>query len=401
MATFNEELFDAMLRHQIGLLRYAGSVRNKIWALLDATEADLKREIQARAARAGLDAPRRLQNLETMLANLRETRLGGWKEARATWFEEMRALAISEPKFFDQMIGSVVPVELGAKLPPNETLRAIVSSRPFEGKTLAQWADDVQRTDLKHIEDQVKIGLVQGEHPNAIARRIVGTARLKGRDGVTQITRRNAAAITRTVASGVASEAREQYLRENSDLAPKKVFTATLDSRTTPICRSLDGNIYDVDDPKAPVLPLHFNERSVYSPVVDGEVVGDRPARGFTERSLLREFAELERLDSVPRRRADLPRGTKSAFDEFSRRRMRELTGTVPAKTTYTEFLRRQPAAIQDDILGPTRGALFRRGGLELDKFVEVDGRELTLAELARRHSEAFRSAGLDPAVFK
>lgn len=80
---------------------------------------------------------------------------------------------------------------------------------------------------------------------------------------------------------------------------------------------------------------------------------------------------------------------------------MRELTGTTPARTTYQSWLTGQSAAFQNDILGPTRGALFRRGGLKLDRFVEFDGTELTLAQLASRNTNAFLRAGLDPDLFR
>lgn len=397
--TYNEAIFDAMLRHQTGLLRFSGAVRNRVWKLLDATETDIARAIR-RADRAGLDTPVRLRVLERLLRDLRETRLRGWNGAREAWFEELRELARVEPKFVDGLVKSAAAgVELGTALPPPVRLRAIVSTHPFEGRTMAQWADKVRRDDLERIESAVKVGLVQGESGQQIARRVVGTVGLSGRDGVTQVTRRQAAAITRTAVSSISSEARQAYFAENADLAPRKLFTATLDARTTAICRSLDGRTYAVDDPKAPVLPLHWNERSVYSPLIDGEVVGQRPRRDFTQRQLLREFTAENGISTVTKR-GSLPRGTKGAFDAFARRRMRELTGRTAAKTTYGQWLGRQSAAFQDDVLGPTRGALFRRGGLKLDRFVMRDGSELTLPQLAQRHAEAFRAAGLDPADF-
>lgn len=91
----------------------------------------------------------------------------------------------------------------------------------------------------------------------------------------------------------------------------------------------------------------------------------------------------------------------KGSFDEFSRRRIRELTGRVPAKMTYQEWLTTQPATFQDDVLGKTRGKLFRKGGLTLDKFVNQAGDEIPLSDLARLHAEAFRAAGLDPVGFR
>ena len=69
--------------------------------------------------------------------------------------------------------------------------------------------------------------------------------------------------------------------------------------------------------------------------------------------------------------------------------------GRVPASTTYDEFLRRQPAAFQDDVLGKTRGALFRKGGLKQDQFVDFSGNTLTLQQLRALHPGAFNRAGV------
>jgi hypothetical protein len=266
------------------------------------------------------------------------------------------------------------------------------------GKTMRAWADKLRRDDLSRIEDQIKIGLVQGETGQQISRRVVGSAALRGRDGVMEIARRNAAAITRTVANGVAADARRQFAEANKHLAPTELFLATLDSRTTPICRRFDGEHFEIGE--GPVLPLHWGERSLRVMLLGAEAVGERPRRDFTERSLLRDYSKENGFPPV-KKRDRLPRGHKGSFDKFARARMRKLTGTVPAKTTYQQWLGRQSAVNQDDILGPTRGKLFRKGKLTLDKFVEYDGQELTLAQLARRHADAFSDAGLDPALFR
>lgn len=396
--TFNQALLDAMVGHQTGLLRFSGSVRNQIWKLLDSTEAEIKQIILA-SEDAGLESAAQVRNLDQMLGALRKTRDKTWTKAIKIWFKEMNALSKAEPEFFDRIIGTAFPVELGSTLPSAEVLRDIVTSKPFMGKTVRAWSRKLRADDINRIEDAIRIGLVQKESVRQLARRIVGTIRLRGRDGVTQITRRQAAAIVRTITAGIAAEAREAYLQENKDLAPKKVFTATLDSRTTPICQRFDGQVFDVDDDNAPVFPLHFGERSLYSPALDGQIVGTRPRRDFTQRQLLREFAEEEGISPVTKRK-NLPFGKKGAFDKFARARMRELTGVTPARTTYQQWLNRRTAAQQDDILGATRGALFRRGGLTLDRFVLTDGTELTLQQLAQRNAEAFRKANLDPDDF-
>ena len=48
MPTANEQFLDAMIRHQIGLLRVAGKTTNEIIAILDATEKDLRAAIMRR-----------------------------------------------------------------------------------------------------------------------------------------------------------------------------------------------------------------------------------------------------------------------------------------------------------------------------------------------------------------
>ena len=397
--TFNEETLDALIRHQIGLLRFSGFVRNKIWRLLDATEADMRAQIANRLRRnaPGQITPANLRRMERLLVGLRETRIKAWRDVRETIFREMRAFARAEPAFEASILRTIVPVELGLTLPTAEALRSMVNTHPFQGATLSAHVAALRAADIRRIEQQIKIGMVQGETIPALGRRIVGTVALRGRNGVTEITRRNADIIVRTAVSGIGAAARALFALENVDLAPQEIFTATLDSRTTPICRAEDGNVYDVGT--GPVFPLHMGERSLYTPILDGEAVGQRPIREFTQKGLVRDYTKANGLPLVSDR-ALLPHGHKGAFDAFARKRMRELTGTVPAKTTYTEFLNRQTSQFQDDILGPTRGKLFRSGGLTLDKFVDSTGKEIPLSELAKFEADAFTAAGLDPDKF-
>ena len=183
----------------------------------------------------------------------------------------------------------------------------------------------------------------------------------------------------------------------NEALFAEELYTATLDGRTTPQCQSLDGNTYPVGE--GPIPPVHIQCRSLRVGVINGQVVGHRPMRAFTEPQMVREFTKSRRLPST-NRRAQLPRGTKGDFDKFRAKRVRELTGRVPAKVSYQEWLSRQSRVFQDDVLGKTKGRLFRKGGLKLDKFVNRRGDALRLDQLARTEADAFRAAGLNPNDF-
>jgi hypothetical protein len=84
---------------------------------------------------------------------------------------------------------------------------------------------------------------------------------------------------------------------------------------------------------------------------------------------------------------ADLP--------EFTPTTRASMDGQVPAEQTYGAWLKRQSAKRQDEVLGATRGALFRRGGLEIERFADDRGRWLSIQELRDRDAAAFREAGL------
>ncbi|MNH48431.1 hypothetical protein D3C79_1122880 [compost metagenome] len=57
----------------------------------------------------------------------------------------------------------------------------------------------------------------------------------------------------------------------------------------------------------------------------------------------------------------------------------------MPQSTTYAEWLAQQPAARQDEILGPERARLMREGKLKLDAFYNDKGKFLALDELRER----------------
>lgn len=389
----NQALFDALVRHQINLLRLSKTIRNKIVDLLNAVEDDIAAAIQRKLATAtGFDATR-LQQVMKVITTLREN---AFNDATQSWQDQFAELAKQEPVLLAQSLQTASPVILDMAFPDARALRAILNN-PFEGRTLKQWASRMMKDDLARIAHQIRIGMVNGEGVDKIAKRVVGTARLKGGDGVTQITRNNADAITRTALMHIVTAARSLFYQENTDIISKELYVATLDARTTAVCRATDGKIFDVG--VGPHPPLHWNCRSIRVPVLDPAALGNRPFKASTERQLLREWA-AKTDTKVVKSRDDLPYGTKGKFDAWAQGRIRELTGTVKADVNYGDWLNTQPAAVQDDILGKTRGALFRRGGLTLDRYVNRNGDELSLHELATRQRQAFIDAGLNPDDF-
>jgi SPP1 gp7 family putative phage head morphogenesis protein len=394
MASVNQNFLDALIRHQVYLMRFSGALRQRVLALLDATEDDLRALIERRLENKRANQTHTAQRLRVLLRVINRVRGAAWDKIDETWLEELTALARYEPTFVAGALRTVSPVLLDLAMPAPEQLRAIVRERPFEGKIMREWAAGQRRDDLARISQQIQIGMVQGESSQDIARRVFGTRAAKGVDGVTELTRQNASALARTAVNHVSNAARRELYKANDDIFSHELYVATLDSRTTAVCRANDGKKFKVGE--GPIPPLHWQCRSLRVAVIDGVALGTRPAKPVTEQMLLREYSRDTGIKMVEARDM-LPRGHKAHFDSFARKRIRDMTGTVTASTTYQDWLARQSREFQDDVLGKTKGALFRKGGLTLDKFVNRAGDELTLKQLAKRHRQAFIDAGIDP----
>jgi len=392
--TANEAFLEAMIRHQMGLIEFAGYVGRRVVGLLNRTEQELADRIRSRLLNnAGLTTPAEVRRYELLIALITKIRTDAFTKATEEWTQQMVDLAKAEAQFVNATTLTTSPVVVQTALPTALQLRRIALSRPFQGRILKDWASTILSEDLARIRGEIQAGMVAGETSVNIARRIVGTAQLRGGDGVTEITRRAAMALTRTATNHVATATRNEFYADNSDLFDEEQFVATLDSRTTLVCASNDGKRFPIG--RGPMPPLHWNCRSLRVPALDGQELSARPAKAITEQQILREFNEANGTSA--RSRKDLPRGTKGQYDAYRRTRIRQMTGQVPGTTNYQTFLRNQSAEFQNDVLGITKAKLFRDGGLSLDRFVARDGKELSLAQLAQRDAAAFRAAGLDP----
>jgi hypothetical protein len=72
-------------------------------------------------------------------------------------------------------------------------------------------------------------------------------------------------------------------------------------------------------------------------------------------------------------------------MDEMDPGTRASMDGQVPANLTYYDWLGRQSAAVQKDVLGPTRYDMWKNGGVTPDRFVNDKGKMLTLNELRRQ----------------
>ncbi len=158
-------------------------------------------------------------------------------------------------------------------------------------------------------------------------------------------------ALVRTSVNQVANASSQQTYEANQSVTNRYRYIATLDSRTSPICRALDGQEFDYG--KGPVPPQHFNCRSTTVPLIDYEGLRITPPKPGKRRSK---------------------------------------DGLVPANQSYGQWLNNQSKETKAEVLGPEKVPYFNRLARKygptdaIRKFVSQDGSELTLEQLRRRH---------------
>lgn len=402
MPSANENLLDAELRHAIGLRRYSAGLVKRIQNLLAEMDADLVLKLRGRLPKfEGRDVDFTSDRWKALLDDVRAARAASMSAYRDMTRPELVGLSVEEAKREMSLLQSAIPFEIAMASVPTDQLRAVVSSRPFQGKLLADWYKELEVADRSRLTAALQLGIAQGQTTDEIVRTVVGTRAANYTDGILSITRRDASSIVRTAITHVSNTAREYVWEANKDIILAEIWHSTLDGRTTAGCRSRDGKGSPVGDRSLPAgvspltppsirPPAHIGCRSVMVAMLDPEgLVGNRPyvtdTRGREEREVdFRAMAKEQGKDIKDVRRAWAV----------------ENIGRTPASTTYNDFLKRQTAEFQDAVLGRTKGRLFRTGQLSVDQYTDRAGNELTLAQLAKTKPEVFRAANLDPSQY-
>lgn len=422
MADANELLFDRSIRHQIDVRRYTTGELKRMISYLEKMDTETAQMLRMRipnilGAREGtpVNPLRELTEAQTkryqeLLADVRALRMAAINEVHQRFVDSSSELVVIEANAEQQTIQRSIPIsDVTVASVTAAQVRSVVYRNPFGGKLLKDWMDQLALEDSLRIKSAIADGFVQGQTNDTIVRNIVGTRANQYADGVTAVTRRNAQTIARTATTAFANGAREEVWKANTDIILGLRWTSVLDGRTSAVCRSRDGEVapngytpvpagYPLLSPPGARPPAHPNCRSTMVPVLDAEgIVGNRPTVTDTRTRKVREVDF--RANAKEKAGADWKNLSRSErLDRVRQERSRwaqETIGNVPAKTTYSEWLTRQPAGFQDDVMGPSKGRLFRQGGLKLDQFVDHSGRELTLSQLKARYPDAFERAHL------
>lgn len=276
------------------------------------------------------------------------------------------------PEFADAVV-RFDPAEFAAVLPGTGPFTLSLA----DGATMSLPNGQVLRKAFARLAEEsqqklgvaIRNGLLISEPTGQIARRLIGNLQtgettktikqLVAAGGeLTALPDNQVLTLVRTAINDVSNAASQQVYKANSKITQKYRYVATLDARTSAICRLLDGKEFEYG--KGPTPPQHFNCRSTTIPVIDWEELGLTPP---------------EDIIGEPKRASK--------------------DGPVAGKLTYADWIAKQPISVQKETFGaskqPYYQKLLKKYGPEgaLSKMVRDDGSEVTLKMLQDRYGSA------------
>ena len=297
---------ESLYRNAIDLNRYSNSVARRI---INAYNDIILDSVNKLRAIDDLDESFKAARLRSIIGQLKES-LATWAgDSTELTALELQGLAELQSEFVEEQLKKVLPrssrnivrsVEISPQFAQSvvvtdptqinvvalsDDLFAAVQGAPqtfsltaAEGATITLPNGQVVQKAFRGIaEDQAELfgqvvrqGLLTGETTDEIANRLKGRLRYKQPGSVKQIAAKGGqvttvannqvVALVRTSINQVANAASQQVYEANQDITKKYRYIATLDSRTSAICRALDGREFGTLT--GPKPPQHFNCRS-------------------------------------------------------------------------------------------------------------------------------------------
>lgn len=358
----NQAILDATIRHAVFLEKLKAGEVGKFAPFLK----EIDRSIRDRLTQSDL-TEYNVKRLEALLKEVDSLLLGIFDRYSALLNLDLIDIANYEAEFEATNLARSAPVgvSLDVVAPTAAAIRAAVLTNPLSvrgtggGKLLKSFIKGWTSAERERVTGTIRQGFFEGQTNFQIIRNIRGTKSAGYKDGILATTNRNASTVVHTAIQHASSQARMEVAKANTDIVEEIQIVATLDSKTSQQCRSLDGRRFPVTSGPRP--PFHPNCRSTFIMLTK---LSEMFAKGATRAAV----------------------GADGA-------------GQVNASLDYYNWLKDQPAAFQDEAIGPVRAKLFREGGLTVERFTELqldrNFAPLTLLQMMALEPLAFVKAGV------
>jgi len=235
----NDKIADLNATRAVETQFFGNGLTKRIISILNKTDIDITQQIQRLE-----DSPTR-RRLRSILNEIRKINTATYNQALKSVNKELSDFADVEAMFqsevYDDVFFGKVPITTPS------SLYAVAVAEPFRGRLLSEWFSSLSEAKSRAISDAVTLGFTEGQTLLQITERIRGTKSRNYKDGILDISRRNAEAVIRTAITHISSEATQQVALANSDILKGLEWFSVLDGRTSAICRARDGKIYPLD----------------------------------------------------------------------------------------------------------------------------------------------------------
>ena len=332
--TANQELLDATIDHQVDLQHYANSVvREEVGQLNEEDESLMALLLAALLALPSNPTPSQIDAAigPTLLMN---DRIYG--DIGRDLALKMESLAQEEADYQQSLLSRVQEKD-PTRLDVAKTIADMLTV-PIVGMTIADTIRGLASARADTIRRAVQAGFVNKLTVAEIMRELRGTRSARFTDGLLNKSRQHLETTVRTALSHAVSYTAAAFRALNSNIVKAVVWLSVLDSATSSWCIARAGKRYTADESHRPIGHsydwgagpgrYHYNCRSTSAPLLAGE---------------------------------------------------------IPNANKFDDWLKRQSAKRQDEVLGPTRGAMYRRGQVTVEGFMNNKGKLLTLEQLRAR----------------
>lgn len=282
-------------------------------------------------------------------------------------FSEFQPLSFQEGQFTVDSVNEVLNENFVMLPVEDQKLWSAVTNAPLllnpkDGPIdFTKFVEGVGVNSIAKINNFLGFGYSQGLTLQEMIQGIIGTRRNNFKDGLIEQDRIAAERMVRTSVNHIATQTRLKVYNSNKRIVEGYRIIATLDSRTSTICKGYDQTVVMNDDEFKPYPPFHPNCRTTVIPEIKDKALED--SKGT-------RAANFKAQD-------DVKAGT---------------VGQVSATTQYYDLLKRQSSGQQDLALGPVRGKIFRNAGLTVDEFrkamVDQMNQPITLSEMAAKNKK-------------
>lgn len=338
MASVNEDFLSNMIKHKVMLERLSSGLANRVISkIIDRIKKDIVlpddisilSEIQVIALSTEIE--KKVNDIIVIEYDNMES--------------ELKDVAIYEQRYIQNTVVRTVPAGLAINAIEMNNTQLIETLKTSDNVIVKDVFTNLANKTSKNYKEVIMNGYRQGTGVKEVARRLYNLES-QGLEDATELKKlkNNIRTLSRTATNSINAEVNKEFFNANDQILRGYLFVATLDGRTSTICGSQDGKFFEKG--QEPNLPLHYNCRSVLSPVLKSS-----------------DNLNLE--------------GTRRSMD-----------GLVPKSESYETWLRKQDRGFIDEVLGEKKAKLFINEGISLERFVDIEsGKKYSLREIARREN--------------